>query len=148
MAVFQDPSGAFISAWQATQMGGFQTQGANTFGYAELNARNVDQALPFYRQVFGWTAESVDVGGQPYYNLTADGQPIAGATEMSPGLPAEIPSYWMVYFNVDDIDATHRTALDAGANEMVAPSGYPGGRFSILTDPQGAMFGLFKREAA
>ena len=27
MAVFQDPSGAFISTWQATSMGGFQAQG-------------------------------------------------------------------------------------------------------------------------
>ena len=27
MAVFQDPAGAFISAWQAHRMGGFQTEG-------------------------------------------------------------------------------------------------------------------------
>ena len=28
MAVFQDPAGAFISAWQGTRMGGFQTNAA------------------------------------------------------------------------------------------------------------------------
>jgi predicted enzyme related to lactoylglutathione lyase len=27
---------------------------------------------------------------------------------------------------------------------MVAPVDYPGGRFAILSDPQGAMFGLLK----
>src|SRR5690348_8906359 len=30
MAVFQDPTGAFISAWQGTRMGGFQTLGEGT----------------------------------------------------------------------------------------------------------------------
>ena len=50
MAVFQDPAGAFISAWQGTRMGGFQTNAPNSFGWAELNARGVDKALPFYTQ--------------------------------------------------------------------------------------------------
>ena len=58
MAVFQDPTGAFISAWQATRMGGFQTEGANAFGWAELNARGVEAALPFYETVFGWTPKT------------------------------------------------------------------------------------------
>lgn len=148
MAVFQDPAGAFISAWQGTRMNGFQTEGPNTFGYAELNARGVEQALPFYRDVFGWTATASDLGGQTYYTLEADGRGIAGATEIGPDVPPQVPSYWMVYFDVDDIDGSHRVAVEAGAREVVAPAGYPGGRFSILTDPQGAMFGLFKREQA
>ena len=45
MAVFQDPAGAFISAWQGTRMGGFQTNAPNSFGWAELNARGVEKAL-------------------------------------------------------------------------------------------------------
>jgi uncharacterized protein len=57
-------------------------------------------------------------------------------------VPAEVPSYWMVYFGVDDLDASYRTALDAGAREMMGPTDFPGGRFAILGDPQGAVFGL------
>ena len=57
-------------------------------------------------------------------------------------VPAEVPSYWMVYFNVDDVDASHRTALDAGARELVPPIDFPGGRMSIVSDPEGAAFGL------
>ena len=115
MAVFQDPTGAFISGWQTTQMGGFQTQGTNAFGWAELNARGVDKALPFYQQIFGWTPKSVGSSDQPYTEFQVDGQSIAGATEMNPMVPAEVPNYWMVYFAVDDVDATHRTAVEAGA---------------------------------
>ena len=55
MAVFQDQAGAFISAWQGTRMGGFSTDAPNSFGWAELNARGVDKALPFYSKVFGWS---------------------------------------------------------------------------------------------
>ena len=146
MAVFQDPSGAFISAWQGTRMGGFQTDVGNSYGWAELNARGVEKALPFYAQVFGWTTKTSEVGeGQsPYTEFQLDGQSIAGAWEMNPMVPAQVPSYWQVYFNVDDVDEAHKKALEAGAREMLPPQDFPGGRFAIISDPQGASFGLLK----
>jgi predicted enzyme related to lactoylglutathione lyase len=147
MAVFQDPTGAFISGWQPSIMGGFQTQGPNTFSWAELNARGLERALPFYQKVFGWTAKTTDGGGQPYTEFQVDGESIAGAMEMNPMVPAEMPSYWMVYFGVDDIDRAHKTAIGAGAREMMPPQDYPGGRFSIVSDPQGAVFGLMEQPA-
>ena len=143
MAVFQDPSGAFISAWQGTRMGGFQTEGPNAFGWAELNARGVDRAIPFYETVFGWTPKSSGTPEQPYTEFSIEGgQSFAGATEMSPMVPAETPSYWLVYFTVSDVDASYRTALDAGAREVLSPIDFPGGRLAIIADPQGATFGL------
>jgi uncharacterized protein len=63
---------------------------------------------------------------------------------MNPMVPAQVPSYWMVYFNVDDVDAAFKKAIDAGAQEMLPPGDFPGGRFAILGDPQGATFGLLK----
>jgi len=63
---------------------------------------------------------------------------------MQPNIPAEVPSYWSVYFKVDDVDATFQKAIELGAKEMVAPQDYPGGRFAIVSDPQGAMFALYK----
>ena len=146
MAVFQDPAGAFISAWQGTRMGGFQTDSPNSFGWAELNARGVDRALPFYTKVFGWTVKTSPMGeGQPDYNEFQIGdKSVAGAWEMNSAVPAEVPSYWQVYFAVDDVDAAHSKAVELGAREMVAPQDFPGGRFSIVSDPQGASFGLLK----
>jgi hypothetical protein len=63
---------------------------------------------------------------------------------MNPMVPAQVPSYWMVYFNVNDVDGSFRKAIEAGAQEMLAPMDFPGGRFAILSDPQGATFGLLK----
>jgi uncharacterized protein len=148
MAVYQDPVGAFISAWQPTRMGGFQTQGANAFGWAELNARGLEKALPFYQKVFGWSLKRTDDPVQPYTEFLADGESIAGALEMNPMVPVETPSYWMAYFNVDDVDRTFKKAIDAGASEMMAPQDFPGGRFAIVGDPQGAFFGLMQLAAS
>ena len=96
--------------------------------------------------LFGWSVKTTPMGdGQPDYNeFQIGGQSVAGAWEMNPGVPAEVPSYWQVYFAVDDVDAAFRKALDLGASEVFAPTDYPGGRFGIVTDPQGASFGLLK----
>jgi uncharacterized protein len=142
MAVFQDPVGAFISAWQGTRMGGFQSTGANAFGWADLNARGVDRALPFYQEVFGWQLKPSGTPEQPYTEFEVDGQTFAGAAEMHPSLPAGVPSHWMVYFTVDDVDAAHRATVDAGGRSTVEPFDFPGGRMAIVADPQGAAFGL------
>jgi uncharacterized protein len=146
MAVFQDPAGAFISAWQPRAMSGFPTEAPNTFGWAELNARGIDKAIPFYGEVFGWTAKQSEMGeGQPpYTEFQSGGQSILGGMEMNPMVPAEVPSYWMVYITVDDVDGAFKQATDLGAQEMVSPQDFPGGRFAILSDPQGAMFGVLK----
>jgi predicted enzyme related to lactoylglutathione lyase len=142
MAVFQDPGGAFVSAWQGTRMGGFQTVGANAFGWADLNARGVDRFVPFYAQVFGWEVKPSGTPQQPYTEFAVGGESFAGAAEMNPMAPADMPNYWMVYFTVVDVDASYRQALDSGAREILSPIDFPGGRMAILSDPQGAAFGL------
>jgi predicted enzyme related to lactoylglutathione lyase len=146
MAVFADPSGAVISAWQASAMRNFLANAPNALGWVELNARGVEAAIEFYRSVFGWTTKISDnIQGQPAYTeFQVDGESIAGAMEMNPQMPADIPSYWTVYFDVTDVDGAYQKAIGLGASEMMEPQEYPGGRFAILRDPQGASFGLLK----
>jgi uncharacterized protein len=149
MAVIQDPSGAVIGLWQSKNMTGTQVTGApNTMGWAELNARGVEKAKPFYTKLFGWSEKKSDMGegmGE-YTEFQLKGDSIAGGMEMNPMVPAEVPSYWMVYFNVDDVDKAFKKATEAGGKEMLAPQNMPGGRFAIVSDPQGAAFGLLKME--
>jgi predicted enzyme related to lactoylglutathione lyase len=147
MATFQDPTGATLSAWQGTRMGGFQTQASNGFGWAELTSSDIDRAVAFYRQVLGWEIRRSPMpGGPDYVEFQIDGESVAGAWAMTAEQMAGAPSQWMVYFAVDDIDASFRTAIDNGGREVTAPQAYPGGRYAILTDPQGAAFGLLAPE--
>jgi len=146
MAVFQDPSGAFISSWQPLAMGGMRASGAGTFGWPELSSRGLEKAVAFYGAAFGWATRLAFAGeGQPpYTEFWLGDERIAGGVDMNPMMPPQVPSYWMAYFNVDDVDASFRKAIEAGAREMVAPIDFSGGRFAILGDPQGASCGLLK----
>ena len=107
-----------------------------------IKFREADKVLPFYEKAFGWTLKPSGSPEQPYTEFEVGGQSIGGATEMNPMVPAEVPSYWLVYFTVNDVDAAHRTAVEAGGRELTPPMNFPGGRMSILNDPQGAAFGL------
>jgi uncharacterized protein len=145
-AVFQDPSGGTFSGWQAAGMNDFAAERPNAFGWAELNARGVEKAVPFYETLFGWghrTSEGSE-DSPPYTEFLLDGESIAGAWEMSPMVPANVPSYWQIYFNVEDVDRAFHNAIAAGATEMLGPQDFPGGRFAIVADPQGASIGLLK----
>src|SRR6266849_27329 len=149
MAVIQDPAGAFIGAWEAGEMKGAQVMNApNWFGWSELNSRGIDKSIDFYKKVFGWSSKKSEMGGQEgmpdYIEFQANGESIAGGMEMSSMVPAEVPSYWMPYFEVADVDKAFHKATELGASEMVAPQDFPGGRFGIVSDPQGATFGMLK----
>jgi uncharacterized protein len=150
MGVFQDPTGAFISTWETRQMPGFQSGGRHTYGWAELNARGFDKAPSFYSAVFGWTAKKSEMGegAPPYTEFQVDGQSIAGGMEMPEQVPADVPSHWMIYFNVDDVDVSFKQVTELGGHEMMAPMDFPGGRFAIVSDPQGGVFGLLKMRQA
>jgi uncharacterized protein len=149
MAVFADPTGAFISAWHSSGMRGFVSHQTGAFDWGELNARGVDNVLPFYEKVFGWQLKASapsgdgDSGGQPvYHEFQIEGESILGAWEMNPMVPANVPAYWQIYFKVDNVDLSFELAKALGATELVAPQDMPDGRFAILMDPQGASFGL------
>jgi predicted enzyme related to lactoylglutathione lyase len=144
MAIFQDSAGAFISAWQGSGTSNFISDRPGAFSWAELNARDVTNVIPFYERVFDWTTRTTDGGDQPYHEFQRDGQSVLGALEMPPELPAEVPAYWLIYFDVEDVDSSFQRAVELGATEVVGPQEFPGGRFAIVSDPQGATFGLLK----
>ncbi len=144
MGTFQDPGGAFISVWQPIKFSGPPNYGKpNTPGWWELNARGVASVKPFYRQVFGWSEKLSEYeAGMTYTEFQLEGHSIAGAMEMADMVPAEVPNHWLVYFTVTDVDATAKKAAGLGARVAMQPSDYPGGRYAVIIDPQGAAFGL------
>jgi predicted enzyme related to lactoylglutathione lyase len=149
MAVFQDPTGAFISVWEPNEMNGMEViRKQGTYGWAELNSRGIEQAKQFYNKVFGWGEKVSPMGeGQgDYTEFKLGDESIGGGMEMNPMVPKEVPSYWLVYFGAVDVDKTHKKAVDLGGKELLPPSDFPGGRFSILTDPQGASFGILSTD--
>jgi uncharacterized protein len=146
MAVFQDPVGAFFCVWQPARHKGAELVGeAGAMCWVENTTRDVEGSKRFYPEVFGWDPVTHE-GEMAYteFHLTAGGDSIAGMMAMPDMVPAEVPSYWSVYFGADDVDASTTKAVGLGGTLLAGPADIPGGgRFSVLQDPQGAIFGLF-----
>ena len=80
-----------------------------------------------------------------YTEFSVNGQPSIGMMAKPAEMPAHIPSYWMPYFQVADCDASTARVKELGGRVMVGPQDIPNtGRFTIVTDPQGAMFAVFQ----
>jgi predicted enzyme related to lactoylglutathione lyase len=151
MAIVQDPTGAVFCLWQAKSHIGAKIVGEpGALCWTELTTSDTKAAERFYTQLFPWTAKHSAAGAPMEYTEVRVGDaqnPSIGMLPKPPQMPAHIPSYWMPYFQVADIDASTTRATGLGGRVMVGPQDIPNGRFVILTDPQGAMFAMYQQKA-
>jgi uncharacterized protein len=145
LAVFTDTEGAFIGVWQPKEHKGAElVNETGSFGWNELESRNIDAAKAFYPKVFGWEADTHDMpGGMSYTEWKLNGKSIGGAMDVTNMMPAEVPPHWMVYFMVEDADEGVAKVLELGGKQISPPMDIEPGRFAIVLDPQGAVFALF-----
>lgn len=145
MAVFADPAGAPIAAWQAKgDIGAHVVNEPGAFCWSELVSPDVDGSKSFYEQVFGWTMFTGEMMDD--YTLVSLGEPkmeesVAGA--MAPPMPG-IPPHWTVYFSVADTDAWVARATEAGATVHAPPMDTPAGKMAAISDPTGATFAVIQ----
>jgi predicted enzyme related to lactoylglutathione lyase len=146
MAVLADPSGATFSLWQPKKHpGAGRVNEHGAISWLELSTREVDKCGSFYSRLFNWKPEIKDMGTMKYTLFNDGTEQRAGMAPLKPNTPASIPSAWTVYFGVNDCNASAKKATSLGAKTVVGPENIPGvGRFAILTDPQGASFGIFE----
>jgi uncharacterized protein len=168
MAIASDPSGAVFCLWQANQTPGAQlVNEAGTWNFSDLNTRDVESAIAFYGEVFGWVASTIEGAGAEFTFLRLPGygdfleksdpdlrtrqaeigapdgfeDVIAGLTPMTPDrFPAEVPPHWSVTFAVDDADASAARATGLGGTLLAGPLDAGPTRIAIVSDPQGAVF--------
>ena len=116
----------------------------NPFVHVELNSNDVNKAKSFYQKLFDWELEDIPSPTPAgAYTMIKVGNGTGGGMmkNMIPG--AE--SFWLSYVQVDDIEASTKKAQSLGAKVMKDVSEVMGfGWLSIIVDPTGAMFGLWK----
>ena len=147
MAVIQDPTGAVFALWQAgTHNGAGVVNVPNSFCWNELMTTDTKKDGDFYTGLFGWGKDTQNFGPLEYTMFSNNERPAGGMLQITPEM-GPIPPNWLVYFAVDDCDAKTQKATELGGSVMKPPDDIPNiGRFSILTDPQGAAFALIKLE--
>ncbi len=114
----------------------------NPFVHVELSTTDVGRAREFYTRLFDWKLEEMPMPGGSY-TLIQVGEGTGGGMMAHP-MPGA-PSAWMAYVAVDDIASATRRARDLGATVCKDVTEVEGaGWFSIITDPTGAMLGLWQ----
>ena len=139
MTMIADPQGAMIAVWQAKKNPGATIMGEpGTVCWAELMADDVDKAKKFYTELFGWKTKA----GGDYTEWQVGSEPIGGMMKKP---DPNMPSVWLIYFAVDNLEASTKKAKSLGAQAHMELQDIPNvGQFSFLADPQGAMFYLIK----
>lgn len=152
MAVIADPTGAMFAAWQAgDRIGATQVNDPGCLTWNELSTSDPTAARAFYAKLFGWRFEQMDTAGGPAYWLiehegAAEGRN-GGMRELAPEqAQMDVPSHWMPYFTVEAAADAVTRGSGAGASTHAGPMEVPAGTIAVLSDPQGAFFGIFEGE--
>ena len=113
----------------------------NPFVHVELMSTNVGKRS-LLRQIVRWKLEDMDMGDMTYTMIKV-GEGTGGGLMKNPMPDAE--STWVAYVNVDDLKAATAKAKSLGATVIKDQVEVKGaGAFSIITDPTGAMLGLWE----
>ena len=111
----------------------------------DLATPDVERAKTFYGQVFGWTFEDKGQGKDLYSVAMHNGRAIAGLVPM-----ADVQNQrgeWICSFSSPDVRTDVEKIAAKGGKVLGAPMALNGrGKQAVVTDPQGAVFGLLRSE--
>ena len=150
MAVLEDPTGAYFSLWQARDHKGMAVVAEpGAFCWADLQTRDREKAMQFYTGLFGWEflpGKDKDASG---YLHIRNGEQYIGGLPAAETLPPHVPPHWLPYIQTADCTGQASTAKGLGAKILLPPTTIEGSlRFSVLSDPQGAVFAFFEPQHA
>lgn len=107
----------------------------------QIIARNPDQAVEFYCQLFGWAVNTDNALGYRMLE-TQSGRGAEGGVWPCP--PEGHPMV-VLYVAVDDVAGYVEKAGQLGASVIIPPQKLPeGDEMAVIRDPEGLAVGLFK----
>ena len=120
-----------------------------TFCWNELMTKDAAVAKTFYAALFGWKMSDMDMGGGGSYTILKRGdKDVGGLMQIRPDM-GPVPSHWLAYVDVANVDAATKKAGELGATVQVPGMDIPGiGRFGVFQDPTGATLAVFQRASA
>lgn len=148
MAVVIDPTGASVGIWAPGTFPGFGViDEAGAPKWFELHTRDYSRAVEFYTQVFGWEAMTMaDTPEFRYSTAVREGEAFAGVLDASSFLPDHMPSNWVPYFGVADVDAAIAAVTGLGGVVLMGAEDTPYGRMATVTDSGRVPFRLMQAD--
>ena len=144
MGAIADPTGGRVAIWEAKRHKGAALVGeAGAMCWNELMTPDIEAAGRFYRAVFDWSSDLVDTSEDSSYTIFKGGTTMIAGMMARPQRLKDVPPNWLTYFGVEDCDASAAKARELGGTIMQPPTDIPNiGRFSVVGDPQGAVFAI------
>ena len=110
----------------------------------ELVTQDTNGSTSFYTQLFGWQVETMDMGpGSTYSMFNVGSRPVGGMLPM-PAATGGVPTMWMGYVTVENLPESVAKAQSLGARVLKDVTQLPMGSFAVISDPQGAVIGLWE----
>lgn len=141
-----DPEGAGVSLFTPVSDEGMDDMGYSMtpgrVGWNELCCADPKATMQFYTDVVGWKWRKAPMEGMDYYLFGAGeaGGDAGGMMKRDENMPV---SAWMLYFTVEDCDATLAGVAELGGSVLVPAFDVPGvGRMAVCAGPDGAVFGV------
>jgi predicted enzyme related to lactoylglutathione lyase len=140
VAAIRDPTGAIVSLWQPrSRIGAALVNDVSAWCWNELATSDVERAKRFFTELFGWSYETDDRGHTTIINA---GHRAGGIREQNQHERSAEPN-WLPYFTVANIEHAVGTAEQAYGRQLAPTIEVNSGRLAVITDPQGAAFGVF-----
>ncbi|MFY8301146.1 VOC family protein [Pseudoalteromonas sp. SS15] len=119
----------------------------SAFCWAELCSSDWAGGKQFYTQLFDWQFDDQPIGEDCYYTmLKKQADDVAAMYQMMPEQKeANIPSHWLGYIAVKDVDAIADKAKQLGATVIHGPCDVmSAGRMVMISDPGGAFVAFWQ----
>jgi predicted enzyme related to lactoylglutathione lyase len=137
-ATIRDPAGAVVSLSRPGENFGAELVNEDgTWTWNELTSAELAAERDFYVELLGWSSEDAP-GPIPRTTFTMGELLIGGGH--APAAQEDPTPRWTVSFGVADADQAAAKAQDLGGTVVLPPMDIPVGRFTIVADPQGAVF--------
>lgn len=114
--------------------------------WADLTVSNVEEIKNFYKEVVGWEEKPVAMKDEDEtyydYGMGNHGEGAAGICTKR-GKHSHLPSQWIMYINVENVEEAVQKVLDLGGKLIHENRKADGTYFYVIVeDPAGASFGL------
>jgi predicted enzyme related to lactoylglutathione lyase len=116
------------------------------FVWYELMTSDPNAAQSFYHETIGWDTAPFEESPEPYTMWMNSESPVGGVMALpEEAKQAGAPPHWIAYITTPNVDETTNKVKELGGNLIHGPMEIPNvGRFAIVSDPQGAVFAVYK----
>ncbi len=111
--------------------------------WRDLTVKDAVGVSDFYADVVGWKKQAVSMGDYDDFNMNLEsGDTVAGVCHAR-AANADLPSQWLMYVRVGDVDASAKKVVELGGQLIKGPTVMGGETYYVIRDPAGAVLAIY-----